>query len=65
MKPKKAYTIYQRSDGKWVSKRGDRLAASSVHASRTEAEHFARVMLEVFGGGELIIRQAAATSGSK
>lgn len=58
----KSRVVYRRPDGKWIHKRTDRLSATSIHATKEEAEVTARVMLEVFGGGNLtVVDQIAPT----
>lgn len=47
-------TVYQRPDGSWVTKPITAERPASVHATRLEAERFARDMLKSQGGGLLV-----------
>ena len=48
--------VYETSGGMWINKRIDSLRATSVHHSLDDAEHVASVLIAVFGGGQLTIK---------
>jgi hypothetical protein len=55
MEQNKDWIVYRREDGLWAKKMSGAKNASSVHATKEQAENSAREMLKTRGGGKLFI----------